>query len=160
MTRPTAPKDRAAILAEMAARRQALDALDAAALVDVSGPKEQIADAERSVLRLLRRIADEERQVRDARALAQEARRAIRSELGRFVAAGAPAANVAALHGVPASWAEPRGDDPDEEDDDGARLGTPATGESWAAPEVARPGTADLYGVAVTEPDEAPEADR
>ena len=107
---PSAPQTtsaREALLAKLAERRAALDALDAAALVDVSDEKAQIASAERTIERLLRRIEDEQRQVREARAQVASARSAIRSQLGRFVAAGAPAASVATLHDVPLAWVEP-----------------------------------------------------
>jgi hypothetical protein len=171
--RPTTTKDRDAVLAEMAARRQALEALDAAALADVSSYKEQIAEAGRTVQRLRRRIADEERQITEARALARQARDAIRAQLSRFVAAGAQSAAVATLHGVPVSWVEPREAGPDEDgEEDGSTPGARddrdevgnAVGEGddepWATAEPAGPGTADLYGVAVGALDEAQEARR
>ena len=104
---PQTASAREALLAKLAERRAALDALDAAALVDVSDEKAQIASAERTIERLLRRIEDEQRQVREARAQVASARSAIRSQLGRFVAAGAPAASVATLHDVPLAWVEP-----------------------------------------------------
>ena len=174
-------KDRDAVLAKLAAQRAALDALDASALADVSAHKQQIADAERTVQRLAHRITDEERQLRDARALARQARDAIRAQLSRFVVAGAPPASVAALHGVPSSWVEPREDDPGEDgDEDGKDGDAPApltadelaqiaikvevvdddrpdatSGDSWAAPETVVHATADLYTVPVTEPDGA-----
>jgi hypothetical protein len=176
-------KDRDSVLAEMAARRAALDALDAAALADVSGYKEQIADAGRTVQRLAHRIADEERQLREARARIAVARDAIRSELGRFVAAGAQSAAVATLHGVPSSWVEPRegglGEDGEEDGGSPAPLSADelaqiaikvevvdddrpdaTSGDSWAAPEPAGHATADLYAVAANEPDEAQGSER
>ena len=155
MTTPT--KDRDAVLAEMAARRAALDAFDAAALVDVSAHKQRIADEERTVQRLAHRIADEERQLRDARARIAVDRDAIRAQLGCFVAAGAQSAAVATLHGVPSSWVEPRADDlggDGEEDgarDEGGNAAGEGDGDSWVAPEPVGPATADLYAVATNE---------
>ena len=181
--RPTTTKDRDAVLAKLAAQRAALDALDAAALADVSGLKEQIADAGRTVQRLLRRIADEERQITEARALARQARDAIRAQLSRFVAAGAQSAAVATLHGVPVSWVEPReaGPDEDGEEDGGSPPSLTADelaqiaievevvdddrpdaggDEPWGAPEPASARSADLYTVPATESDEAQGSER
>ena len=149
---PQTASAREALLAKLAERRAALDALDAAALVDVSDEKRQIASAERTIERLLRRIEDEQRQVKEARAQITTARSAIRSQLGRFVAAGAPAASVATLHDVPLAWVEPLDPAAGEEGTDDADT---ERGQSEASePETAAPSAFGYPSGSYTRPEQ------